>query len=764
MKKFFLITLLLSFALAAYSQLTTDTLKNKTPLTEVVVHDVNVKKTQPVTFTVLSKKELQSQNFGQDIPILLNLTPSAVVNSDAGAGVGYTGIRIRGTDATRTNVTVNGVPISDAESHGTFWVNMPDLVSSTQSIQVQRGVGSSVNGAAAFGASINVQTDGIQQNPYAELAQSYGSFNTWKHTIKAGTGLLQNKWMVDARLSKISSNGFIDRGTSDLKSFFVSGSRYGEKSILKLVVFSGKEITYQAWNGIPEARLKGDVNGMLDYALNNNLSEQQTRELLQSASRTYNPFRYQNQTDNYQQDHYQLFYTYRIHQRLLLNVGLHYTYGRGYYEEYRNNELFTTYKLADSLVLFDQYVKDVQNKDSAIYRTVKSGDFIRRRWLDNDFYGTVFSLSYQLNKFSLVWGGALNRYDGRHFGELIWAQYSQGSNINNRFYEGKSTKTDASSYLKAEYKIGNNISAFADFQVRSISYRLNGTDLNSLSGKYIPYDFNLNYFFFNPKAGITFHMSNKSNVYFFFGVGGKEPVRSDIIQSGKNSLPQSERLYNYELGYRSSWKKFELEANAYYMDYVNQLVNTGQINDVGAYNRVNVSKSYRAGIELSAIAFILRKLRWQTTFTYSDNRIQSYQLYTDDYDNGGQVIETLSNKKIAFSPDIIASSLLSYTFLQNAEVSFISKYVGSQYLDNTQNNSRMLQAFWVNDVRINYTFAIKKLFQSVRLGLLINNVFNASYEPNGYTYGWIYGGKRNDFNMYYPQAGTNWLASVSLAF
>lgn len=753
------LTLLLSSAIMAQN---TDTLSNRQVLQDVVVSGTKAKKNQPVTFTNLGKKEIEQQNFGQDLPFLLNLTPSTVVNADAGAGVGYTGIRIRGTDPSRTNVTINGVPINDAESHGTFWVNMPDMASSTNNIQVQRGVGTSSNGAAAFGASINIQTDLLNTQAYGEIANSFGSFNTRKHTVKAGTGLLENRWAFDARLSKISSDGFIDRSASDLKSFFVSGARYGEKSILKLNVFSGIEKTYQAWNGIPEARLRGDVQGMKDYAANNSLSETQTNELLNSGNRTYNSFTYPNQTDNYQQDHYQLFYTYQLSKQLMFNVGLHYTYGRGYYEEYRSGDKFTTYKLQDSLVLFNGFVKDGLNRDSATFVAIKNGDFIRRRWLDNDFYGTVFSVVYEKNKLNLTFGGGINRYEGRHFGELIWAQYALESNINERFYEGTSTKTDGNMYLKTSYQLNKKISAFIDIQQRFITYNLKGEDLNN--GKYIAYDAQLTYSFFNPKAGLSYQLNEQSNLYAYMGIAGKEPVRNDIIQADTKRFPLSERLVNYELGYRGEWKKYALAINLYYMDYKDQLIATGQINDVGAYNRVNVPQSYRAGVELTGGMKLLKNLNWQATLTYSDNRIKSFTSYTDDYDNGGQKTEVLSNKKIAFSPDWVASSLLSYNPLKRMQVDLISKYVSEQYLDNTENNARKLDAFFVNDIRLSYHFEIKRLVKQVKIGVLVNNLFDTAYEPNGYTYGWIYGGQRIDNNFYFPQAGRNFLASLTLLF
>lgn len=725
-----------------------DSLSGKQDLQEVVILGVKARDKHPVTFSNLSKKEIEKQNFGQDLPFILNLTPSTVVNSDAGAGVGYTAIRIRGTDPSRTNVTVNGVPVNDAESHGTFWVDFPDLASSSQGIQVQRGVGTSGNGAGAFGASINLQTDGLHPNAYAEASGGYGSFNTRKSTVKFGTGLLANGWSLDGRLSKISSDGFIDRATSDLKSFFLSAAYYGTKDILKINVFSGKEQTYQAWNGIPESRIKGDVAGMQTLATIMKMSQDERDNLLNSDNRTYNPFTYPNQTDNYQQDYYQLFYTRGFATNWKANIGLHYTYGRGYYEEYRAREQFSTYKLKDTLF---------SGTD-----TITKGDFIRRRWLDNDFYGIIFSVVHEHERVQLTFGGAINRYEGRQYGELIWAAYSQGSMPGQHFYDGQSDKIDISYYGKLSYDLTDKLQGFVDMQHRIIRYSLKGEDLNS--GYYFPYDFQLNYQFFNPKAGLTYSINRQTNIYAYAGIANKEPVRSDIIQASATSLPKSERLINYELGYRKTWEKSALTINGYLMDYTNQLVTTGQINDVGAYNRVNVASSYRAGIEVTGGVSIWKGLRWQATATWSRNKISAFTEYMDDWDNGGQVQIQHTHTDIAFSPDWVASSLLSYTPVKGLDIDFISKYVGKEYLDNTQNKGRMLDAFFVNDLRAGYTVAVPGWFREVRIGILVNNLTNAAYAPNGYTFSALYGGMRNDFNYYYPQAGTHFLSNLTLKF
>ena len=714
---------------------------------ECVIIAVRYKNNAAATFTNISKKEIEKQNFGQDVPFLLNQTPSVVVNSDAGAGIGYTGMRIRGVDPTRTNVTINGIPVNDAESHGTFWVNTPDLASSTQSIQIQRGVGTSTNGAAAFGASVNIQTDPMSYAPFSEVSTSLGSFNSRKHTLKLGTGLMDNRWAIDARLSMLKSDGFIDRSFSDLKSYFVSATRMFKHSSIKFNVFSGKEQTYQAWNGVPEARLKGDLAGMQALTQNLWMSSSDSAHLLSSGNRTYNQFTYPNQTDNYQQDHYQFFYSYNHNNRDRLNVGLHYTYGRGYYEEYRSGEPFSRYKMNDVIVGSD---------------TITNSDFIRRRWLDNDFYGTVFSYTMDRGKRYFTFGGAINRYDGRHFGELIWAQNASINFGKQRFYEGKSTKTDISLYGKLDYEFNKKFEGFIDLQYRGVGYVLKGEDLNG--SNYIPYDFDLNFNFFNPKAGLTYQFDGKTQFYAYAGVANREPVRNDIIQASKNSIPKSERMYNGELGYKRFGNTFSINMNAFYMYYINQLVNSGQINDVGAYNRVNVPRSYRAGLEGVFGVKIRKDLKWTFTAAYSKNKIQDFTEYVDNWDLGGQNEVKYQNSSIAFSPEFISSSVLNYENVKGFSASWIVKTVSKQYLDNTQSEARKIDGFVVNDLLFSYEIKRQGLFKSARLGLQLNNILGEEYQPNGYVFSGIIGGQRTDFNYFYPQAGRNFMLNMVIGF
>ncbi|MDX2248192.1 MAG: TonB-dependent receptor [Bacteroidia bacterium] len=696
---------------------------------EVLITATRASEKTATTYSVIDKAEIRKQNFGQDMPFLLNQLPSTVVNSDAGAGIGYTGIRIRGSDPTRTNVTLNGIPLNDAEAHGVFWVDLPDFASSVENIQVQRGVGTSTNGAAAFGASINIQTSSLSYEPYADFSNSLGSFNTMKNTLRAGTGLIKDRFSLDARLSSIQSDGWIDRGFSDLKSWFVSGSFYGKKSLLKLNVFSGKEQTYQAWWGVPESYLN-------DPQL-----------------RRSNYYTYENETDNFIQDHYQLHYSFEPVNNLSLNLSLHYTGGKGYYEQYREDESLSAYGVND---LFLIHAGD----------TVTTTDLIRRRWLDNDFYGFTWSANYTpRTNIRLTAGGSWNQYDGYHFGEVIWAQYAGDLKIRDRYYNSRGFKTDFNTYAKATIDLTSSLVLYADMQVRQIDYSYGDS---TLTGAGIDNDGReiqgaANYIFFNPKAGITWQLNEQSDLYASFNVGNREPVRGDFIDAPQGRTPLPETLHNLEAGYRLKRKNFSLHANYFLMDYTNQLVLNGELNDVGASIRQNVTDSYRTGIELVVTARLLPVLNLSANMTLSRNKIKSYEEYLYNYDPFE--IETLvyENTDISFSPNLISGGILSYTPWKGLEISALSKYVGKQYLDNTNNDSRVLDAFWVNDLRINWTF-YPSFAKEIQLGLLINNILNEQYEPNGYTFSYKLGADTFTENYYYPQAGTNFLASLSLRF
>ena len=692
--------------------------KTAVAIDEVVVSATRANQKSAIAYTNVSARELSKQNLGQDIPLLLNFTPSLVTTSDAGAGVGYTGFRIRGSDATRINVTVNGIPYNDAESQGTYWVNMPDLASSVSSIQIQRGVGTSTNGAGAFGASVNVQTNSFEKNPYGEVDVSGGSFNTLKTTVKAGSGLLNNHFVVDARLSRIVSDGFVDRASSNLKSFYLSGGWYGKKSFVRLNVFSGTEKTYQSWNGIPESLLK--------------------------TNRTYNSYTYDNEVDNYQQDHYQLISSHELSRNWRLNASLHYTQGRGYYEQYRADNELADYGLPSIVI-----------RDSTISRT----DLIRRRWLDNDFYGAVFSLDYNsFGKLTAHIGGGWNQYQGKHYGEVIWARFASTSNIRHRYYDNDATKTDFNLYGKAYYQFTSKLNAFADLQVRTVGYSFLGFD-NQLRN--VQQDANLS--FFNPKAGITYALNDRSTVYASYGVGHREPNRNDYTQSTPASRPKAEALNDWEAGYKMQTQRLAFSANLYYMKYKNELILTGQLNDVGAQNRVNVPNSYRAGVELEAGTALAKNLRWNVNATFSQNKVKTFTEFLDNYDTGEQKVNQYTNTDIAFAPNTIVGSQLLYTPAKGLEIGLLSKYVGKQYLDNTSNENRQLDAYFVNDLRFIYTVKPKGM-NELSFSFLLNNVLSELYESNGYTFSYISEGKTVTENFYYPQAGRNFLVGVRMKF
>jgi iron complex outermembrane receptor protein len=686
---------------------------------EVIVSALRVGDKTPFAFTNIDKEELVKRNLGHDLPFLLNSTPSTVVTSDAGNGVGYTGIKVRGTDATRINVTVNGIPLNDAESQGVFWVNMPDFASSINSIQIQRGAGTSTNGAGAFGASINIQTTTLNKEAYAEIANSFGSFNTIKNTVNIGSGLINNKFNFEGRLSRISSDGYVQPGWSDLKSYYLSGSYYGKKSSLKLTTFGGKEKTYQAWNGL--------------------------RDTMLSINRRANLFSYADQTDNYWQDHYQLHYNYELTKNITLNTALHYTKGKGYYEEYREEDDLANYKINSVIVGSD---------------TIRNSDLIRRRWLDNDFYGGIWSLNYNSdnNKLNVIWGGGYNQYIGAHFGEVIWARFASNSNIRQKYYRDSAFKNDMNTYLKANYQLNNKLFVFGDIQYRNISYAFMGYDRNLNN---IEQSVNLN--FINPKAGLTYAIKENQQAYVSYSVANKEPNRDDFTNSSPNSRPKPENLQDIEAGYKINTNKFAFGFNLYNMIYKNQLVLTGKINDVGSYTRTNVAQSYRRGIEIEAGALLHKLIRWNGNLTLSENKVKNYIEYYDNYDTFTQdsVIYTLTD--IAFSPSVIASSIFTLSPIKNLDINIISKYVGKQYLDNTSNNDRIINPFFVNDLRIDYKINTT-LFKEIRIGLLAANFLNELYENNGYTFSYVWGGAKTTENFYYPQAGRNFMASIAVRF
>jgi iron complex outermembrane recepter protein len=703
---------------------------------EVVVKATRADSRTPSARTDISRDYIRANNLGQDIPYLLSLTPGLTTSSDAGTGIGYTWMKIRGSDDTRINVTVNGIPVNDAESHGVWWVNMPDIASSTDNIQIQRGVGTSTQGAASFGATISIETNQLQENAYAEVITTGGSFNTLRNTVNLGTGLMDNGWSFDGRLSKSNSDGFIDRSFSDLKSFYLSGGYYGENTAVRAIVFSGKEKTYQAWYGVPGTSL--------------------------DSNRTYNPAGlyfdaqgnkkyYENETDNYQQDHYQLHLTHRFGPELVGNASLHYTYGRGYYEQYRQRQRFSNYGLPNVLI------------DSTLFTRT---DLVRQRWLDNDFYGLTYSMNYNsMGRLWAIFGGGYNIYDGNHFGEIVWASLAKSFEKGYRYYDNQAQKKDFNSFLKMNYELFSGFYVFGDLQYRNIIYDFEGKGF--LNDQVVPLDQTAVYHFWNPKAGFVYDLNSFNNLYLFLGISNREPVRRDFTESSPESRPRHETLRNIELGYKYRAADFVAGANYYLMDYKDQLILTGEINDVGGFSRANIDKSYRMGLELEAAYKMNELIEFSGNLSISRNKIPEFTEVSDTYDADGEWIgvsnHVYTHTDIAFSPNLVGSGRLTYFPVKDASIAVLSKYVSDQYIDNTMHKDRMLNSYWVNDLRFSYTFR-NSFFRELELSLAVNNIFDVDYITNA----WIYKGVVGDMGLttledgYFPQAGIHLLAGLRL--
>lgn len=688
-------------------------------LNPLEVRAVRATDRSPFTKTDITRKQLEKLNLGQDIPFLLNQTPSVVVTSDAGNGVGYTGMRIRGSDATRVNVTLNGIPYNDAESHATYFVDLPDFASSVNSIQVQRGVGTSTNGAGAFGATVNISTNEFRETAYAEANNSYGSFNTWKNTVKVGSGLINDHFTIDARLSRITSDGYIDRATSNMQAFYLSGAYMGKTNSLRLNVFSGKQKTYQAWYGVSQALLP--------------------------TNRTHNPAGmekpgepYDNQTDNYQQDHYQLFYNQAINARWSMNIATYLTLGNGYYEEYKAGEAFADYGLSNPVINGD---------------TIATTDLVRQRWLDNAFYGQVFSVQYKHGADEITLGGNWSVYDGKHFGDVIWAGI--GIPKDYRYYDYPAKKTDQNIYAKWLRQLNTGWNVFGDLQYRHVRHTMEGFQGNP--DLFVERNFD----FINPKAGISYH-ANGLHGYLSYALAHREPNRDDF-EAAQQEQPVPEVLHDVELGLSKTTPAYNWGVTFYYMGYTNQLVLTGKINDVGSYTRTNVPNSYRMGVELQGGAVLSKWLNITANATFSRNKISSFTEYVDDYDTYKQQEFRHSNTDIAFSPAVIAGATVNITPWKNLEFSLLNKYVSRQFMDNTQDEQRMLQGYFTQDARLTFTKA-NLLFKEWNIIFQVNNLFNALYEPNGYTYPYFYGGELINDNYYYPMAGTNVMVALNIRF
>ena len=699
---------------------------------EIKVTSTRVKKNSPYAYTNISKNFIEKNNVGIDIPFIIQATPSAYATSDAGNGVGYTSVRIRGSDATRVNVTINGIPYNDSESHGVFWVNMPDLASSSSSIQVQRGVGSSTNGGGAFGGTINIKTGNISEDFKLNYSSSLGSFKTFKNSLEINSGLIKNKLNLNLRLSKIDSDGYIDRASSNLKSYYASASYFGKKSVIDFINFSGKEKTYQSWWGTPQSRIENDLDGMNKVILNNGYSDNQADNLLNSG-RTFNYYLYENETDNYQQDHYQFHFNHNISNNSNIHLALHYTFGRGYYEQFRE---------ADNL---NDYYESLENK---------SIDLVRRRWLDNHFYGITYSYFAKIKKGELNIGGSISEYDGDHFGRIIIPSIP----IKEPYYFSKSFKRDGNMFIKYDYKISNSSNLFLDFQVRSYSHKSTGTD-NDKSAINI----NSAKTFINPKLGFTKKINDLISFYSSISVANREPIRSDFIDS--NIEPSHEKLYDFEIGKNFNYEKGILNTNLFLMEYDDQLVTTGEVNDVGAYVRTNVKKSRRFGIEVYN-SFNSKNLMINTSLSLSRNLVYNFKEYIYDYGSDFSEYNTIINNynitDIAFSPNMIINNHLEWEVNNNLNLIWKTKYVSNQYLDNTSNMNRMIKSFIINDFEINTSF-INNVFDNLYFKISANNIFNVMYSSNGYTFGY-YAGLDTEIreNYFYPQAGRNFMISLNL--
>ncbi|AKA34756.1 TonB-dependent receptor [Flagellimonas lutaonensis] len=697
-----------------------DTLEGKkVVLDEVLVQAVRVTKESPVTFSDLDKEEIAPRNLGQDIPILMNYLPAVVTTSDAGAGVGYTGIRVRGSDATRVNVTINGIPYNDAESQGTFWVNMPDFASSTESLQLQRGVGTSTNGAGAFGASLNLLTDGFSEDAYARISSSYGSFNTLRNNVKFSTGLLNDKIELAGRLSRITSDGYIDRASAELDSYFLQGTYVDDNTLVKALLFGGHEITYQAWYGIDAETLRTNrtFNAAGIYTDENG-----------------NVRFYENEVDNYKQDHFQLHWNEQLGSNWSTNIALHYTRGRGFFEQFREDDDFATYGF-EPLNVNDE--------------EVNTTDLIRRRWLDNDFYGTVFSANYENEDLDLILGGGYNIYKGDHFGEVIWARFASDSEYRDRYYDDNSTKTDFNLYAKAIYKLNQKWSLFGDLQYRTVGYEANGEDTGLVDDTFD---------FFNPKAGITYNLNRNHNFYFSYARANREPNRNDY----ENGNPRPEKLNDFELGWRYVSPSVQVNTNVYYMRYKDQLVLTGELNDVGAPLRANVGDSYRLGLEVDANIALGNKWRLRPNIALSDNKNVDFIFQRD-----GQ-LRNLGNTNIAYSPSVVAGNMLTYAPNEYFQISLLSKYVGEQYMGNIDSEASILEAYSQTDLNLQYTIETNSFVKSIVLSGLVNNLFDQDIVSNGYffTFDDDSSGSVVTFEGagYYPQAGINFLLGATVNF
>ncbi|WP_165733916.1 TonB-dependent receptor [Polaribacter sp. 20A6] len=682
---------------------------NSTVLEEVLVSAVRVNADVPVTFSNLSKKEIAKRNLGQDIPILLNYMPSVVSSSDAGAGVGYTYMSVRGSNGERINVTVNGIPYNDAESHGSFWVNLSDFASSTENLQLQRGVGTSTNGSGAFGASLNILTDAVSDEASAEISNSFGSYGTRKHTVKFSSGMLNDHIEIAGRLSNIKSDGYVDRASADLKSYYLQGSYTDENTLIKAIAFGGKEVTYQAWEGLTADQLKED--------------------------RRQNPYTYENEVDDYDQNHYQLHWNEKLNKNWSTTLGLNYTKGAGFFEQYKEE-------------------KDAEDYGNLI---VDGTDVIVRRWLKNDFYVVNFNTNYKTDKLNLISGISYSNYSGDHFGEVIWGEdLAPNVNIRDRYYFSDAKKTDFSIFAKATFDISEKLSGYADLQGRFVNYKTKG-----ITNDIVPIDVDADFNFFNPKIGLTYKINNDNSLYTSFAVANREPNRNDF----EGGVTTHETLNDLEFGYRLKKEIIKLNTNIYYMDYKNQLVLTGALDDVGAPIRATSGNSYRLGLEIDADITLSDEFSIKPNMAFSTNKNKGFVANIDGD------LQDLGNTDLSFSPNVVIGNMYVFSPTDNIQVSFLSKYVGKQVMSNFGSqisDNDVLDSYFTSDLNIVYQINTNKVFKSIVFSALVNNIFNTEYVDRGYYYTYDYTDNGNtvtgDGAGYYPQATRNFLVGVTLKF
>jgi len=719
MKRILLAAFFISNILYSQEKIIDTVQGTKQNLDEVIVKGIRAKFSSPISYSNIYKEKLKNKNLGQDLPIHLNFLPSVVTTSDAGAGIGYTGIRVRGVSPQSTNITINGIPFNDPESMGTFWVNLPDFTSSVQSLQLQRGIGTSTNGSGVFGASINILTDNISQTPYAEISSSFGSFNTRKNTIKFSTGKINDVFEFSGRFSKIDSDGYVDRAFSDLKSYFIQGTYLKGSTLIKAISFAGHEKTYQSWYGLTMDQLK--------------------------ENRRQNPYTYENEIDNYKQDHYQLHWNEKINNFWSFNLGLNYTYGRGYFEQYREDDNIDTY---GGIVSSDTNLNGEKTDTT---------DLIRRRWLDNDFYVFNSSLNFIKNKIDLTISSSYSSYVGDHFGEVIWARtFSSNGKIRDRYYEGLGEKKDLSFFTKLLYSIDEKIEFYSDLQYRNVKYNTSGTTsdlVNMVIDK--------SYGFFNPKIGLSYKLNPNSLLYVSYARANREPNRTDYES---NPDIQPERLNDIEFGWRLRNKKMSLNLNSYFMLYDEQLILTGEIDDVGNPKRTNSGSSYRIGLEIENRINISELFSFETNLTLSSNKNKNIFSMVDG------ALYNYGKTNISFSPSFVGSNAIIYQPSEKISLSLLSKFVGKQYMGNTDQPNSILESYFVNDLNITYSLQPEKIFQSISINFLINNILNKEYISNGYYYTyddtWSVPGqiKTLDGAGYYPQATRNFLAGLVFEF